>query len=109
MGEKSRVELSSYKKAPSKLWIFSLETLTQVHYSDPTIFSNLKKKYLKKIFFLQVSNLITFFLQSLKVDSLSALMFTIITQSDLLLKRYLKHPIQLILMETQPYLTMPTQ
>ena len=51
----------------------------------------------------------TLFLQSLKVGSHSALMFPIITQSHLLLIRYLNRPIQLILMETHPYLTMPTQ
>ena len=80
------------------MWIFSLETLTQVHYSDPTIFWNLKTKYLQKIFFLSISLLITF-LQSLKVGSPSPLIFTIITQSHLLLIRYLNHPIELILME----------
>ena len=37
------------------------------------------------------------------------LMFKIMTQSDLLLMRYLTHSIQLILMETYPYLTMLTQ
>ena len=59
----------------------------------------MKTKYFKKILFLSVSHLITLFLQSLKVGSPSALMFAIITQSDLLLIRYLSHPIQLILME----------
>ena len=39
------------------------------------------------------------FLQSLKVGSPSALMFTIITQSHLLLTRYLNHLIEMILME----------
>ena len=41
----------------------------------------------------------TFFLQSLKVGSASALIFTIIMQSHLLLVRYLNHPIELILLE----------
>ena len=76
------VELSSYKRKPEELWIFSLETLTQVHYSNPTIFWNLKTKYLWRIFFLSISHLITFFLQSLKVGSRSALMFTIIIVSS---------------------------
>ena len=44
------------------------------------------------------SHLITF-LHSLKVGSPSALMFTIITLSHLLLIRYLNHPIEVILME----------
>ena len=43
--------------------------------------SNHILKYLQKIFFLSVSHLITFFPQSLKAGSPSALMFTIITVS----------------------------
>ena len=46
-----------------------------------------------------ISHLTTFFLQSLKVGSPSAQMFTIIKQSHLLLTRYLNHLIELILME----------
>ena len=30
------VELSFYKRKPWESWIFSLETLTKVHYLDPT-------------------------------------------------------------------------
>ena len=85
------VELSFYKKKPWELWIFSLETLVQVHYSDPTTFWNLKTKYLQIRLFLTISHLITFFLQSLKTGSASALMFTITTQYHLLL-RYLRKP-----------------
>ena len=53
---------------------------------------------IENILFINKS-LITFFLQSLKVGSPSAQMFTIITLSHLLLIRYLNHPIELILME----------
>ena len=108
-GHKPRVELSSYKK---KVWRI-MNFWSRHSHSSPlfrsTIFWNLKTKYLWKIFFLSVSHLITFFLQSLKVGSPSVLMFTIITQSHLLLMRYLSHSIQLILMETHQYLTMPTE
>ena len=82
-------------------------------HSSPLFRSNHILKLEGKIFIenilLSVSYLITFFLHSLKVGTPSPLMFTIITQSHLLLMRYLSHPIQLILMETHPYLTMPTQ
>ena len=47
------------------------------------------------------------FLQSLKVGSPSALMFTIITQSHLLLTRYLNHLIEMILMEKNQSLEEP--
>ena len=83
------VELSSYKRKAWELWIFILETLTQVYYSDTyrqyffinTSFNNLLPPIFKSCF------------------TLSALIFTVITQSHRLLIRYLNHPIELILME----------
>ena len=49
--------------------------------------------------FLSIDHSTTFFLQSLKVGSPSALMFTIIKESHLLLMKYLNHHIKLILTE----------
>ena len=60
---------------------------------------NLKTKYLWKIYFVSINHSAAFFLLSLKVGLPSAMMFTIIKESHLLLIKCLNHHMELIFME----------
>ena len=57
MGPKPKRIVILQKKS---LRIFSLETLAQFRYSNPTIFSNLKTKYLYRIYYLSINYYTTF-------------------------------------------------
>ena len=60
---------------------------------------NLKTKYFLRIYFLSINHSAASFLLSLKVDLPSAMMFTIIKESHLLLIKCLNHHMELIFME----------
>ena len=89
-------------KSPSRLGLRIMNFQSSHSHSSPLFRSNhilkLEDKILIENIVFVKSHLITF-LHSLKVGSPSALMFTIITLSHLLLIRYLNHPIEVILME----------
>ena len=70
---------------------FSLETHSSLLFKSNHILKLEDKILIENIHFINESS-ITFFLQSLKVGSPSALMFTIVKQSHLLLIKYLIEP-----------------
>ena len=79
-----------------KDYVFSVQSLSLK--SDIQIL-NLKAKYLWRIYFLSINHSAAFFLLSLKVGLPSAMMFTIIKESHLLLIKCLNHHMELIFME----------
>ena len=77
------VELSSYNKSALRIMNFqSRDSRSSPLFRSNHILKLEDKILIENIFFLSISLLITFFLQSLKVGSLSALIFTIITVSS---------------------------
>ena len=76
---------------PLRIMNFSLETHSSLLFKSNHILKLEDKILIENIHFINESS-ITFFLQSLKVGSPSALMFTNVKQSHLLLIKYLIKP-----------------